>query len=205
MLSIWFLWSLLRLDTLILNQNSFGCEGVANLCEELAKCGAQNRILQDSRYSRYSAHIFITEKTCWHVSLVFLAKVRCWTNFEFFFVGTKSFGWFQMVFRCTRLRVLELEGCNIQLERMPFFSVENRFFSVSLHIFKHFSKWVFRFSVFSSIFENRIIWNIPGGSQSVERSPEDRQNTTNLHFWTFGIYFVWISIFWSQSNLKCDS
>jgi len=43
-----------RLDTLILNQNSFGCEGVANLCEELAKC--------------------------------------------------------------TRLRVLELEGCNIQLE-----------------------------------------------------------------------------------------
>lgn len=27
-----------RLDTLILNQNSFGCEGVANLCEELSKC-----------------------------------------------------------------------------------------------------------------------------------------------------------------------
>ena len=30
-----------RLDTLILNQNSFGCEGVANLCEELSKCSAQ--------------------------------------------------------------------------------------------------------------------------------------------------------------------
>lgn len=58
-----------------------------------------------------------------------------------------------MVFRCTRLRVLELEGCNIQLERMPFFSVENRFFSVSLHIFLSFkSISVFEFSVFSPFF-----------------------------------------------------
>ncbi len=77
MLSIWFLWSLVRLDTLILNQNSFGCEGVGNLCEELAKFGAQNRILvQDSRYSRYSrysAHIFINEEKGWHVSPVFWA------------------------------------------------------------------------------------------------------------------------------------
>ena len=91
-----------------------------------------------------------------------------------------------MVFgRCTRLRVLELEGCNIQLERMPFFRWS---FSVSLHIFfsfKSISKWVFCFfSVFPFWESNHLKhsrrepkrWKISWGQT-------EHDKPTLLNFW----------------------
>ena len=195
MLSIWFLWSLVRLDTLILNQNSFGCEGVANLCEELAKCGAQNRILQDSRYSRYSrysAHIFITEKTCWHVSLVFfwlvLAKVRCLTNFEFFFVGTKFLnlsdsGWCLAgvhVYGCWswRAAISNWSGCR-------FFSVEFCSFSPHFSQFQKHFKMSFLFFLRFFHFENRIIWNTRREPKrwKISWGQTEHHKPTLLNFW----------------------
>ena len=63
-----------------------------------------------------------------------------------------------------------------------FFSVEFCSFSPHFSQFqKHFKMSFLFFSPFFSILRIES-FETPGGSQSVERSPEDRQNTTNLHF-----------------------
>ena len=137
-----------RLDTLILNQNSFGCEGVANLCEELSKCSAQK-----SSKNRQKSHLRNVEKQNGHFTLPQLplhispkdsprqywrCLGRCILMSDLIsFVSSYSVPLWttKICSRCTRLRVLELEGCGIKLERM--LVVSQRFVSHSFHWFNH--------------------------------------------------------------------